>query len=208
MRVKCYGKSLPQQDRTVNEDAFSIIREPIPVAVVSDGAGNAEQAARRVVRLFELFVREATPETILLPTTWTGWVKKLDSALLGGCESTFLAAAVVGFTLVGVSAGDSQAYLLGAEGGFKYLTTAPQKARLGSGNAQPFTFTAVLKPRDVALLMTDGAWTPISPYVTEKALHGVFLQHFSEVPSAMITAASRTGRWDDMAVVALRLIGA
>lgn len=208
MRVECYGKSLTQQDRTVNEDAFAIIREPIPVAVVCDGAGNAEQAARRVVRLFELFVREAAPETILLPNTWTGWVKKLDSALLGGCESTFLAAAVVGFTLVGVSAGDSQAYLLGAEGGFKYLTTGPQKARLGSGNVQPFTFTAVLKPRDVVLLMTDGAWTPLSPYLIEKAVRGVLLQHFSEVPSAVLAAASRTGRWDDMTAVALRLIGA
>jgi hypothetical protein len=55
--------------------------------------------------------------------------------------------------------------------------------------------------------MTDGAWTPLSPYLIEKAVRGVLLQHFSEVPSAVLDAASRTGRWDDMTVVAFRLLG-
>ncbi len=48
-----------------NEDAFLIIREGIPVAAVCDGAGAAEQVAKRVVRLFELWVREATLGQIL-----------------------------------------------------------------------------------------------------------------------------------------------
>ena len=40
-----------------NEDAFVIIREGIPVAAICDGAGAAEQVAKRVLRLFELWVR-------------------------------------------------------------------------------------------------------------------------------------------------------
>lgn len=207
MRAECYGKSLPQQDRATNEDAFIITREPIPVAAVCDGAGNAEQAARKVLRQFELFVREATTQQVFDPKTWVGWVRKLDAFLLGGCESTFLAVGVVGDQLRGVSAGDSQAYLLGAEGGFQYLTPSTQKARLGSGEVRPFTFGVTLKLRDVVLLMTDGAWTPLSPFLMERAVRSVILQHFSDVPTAVLAAASRTGRWDDMTVVALRLVG-
>jgi len=50
-----------------NEDAFVIIREGIPVAAICDGAGAAEQVAKRVLRLFELWVREATLGQILDP---------------------------------------------------------------------------------------------------------------------------------------------
>jgi len=149
MKVECYAASRPQQDRTTNEYAFLVIREGIPFAVVCDGAGNAEQAARRIVRLFELWVREATLGEILLPKTWTSWVRQLDSALLGGAESTFLAVAVVGDQVVGASAGDSQAYLLGAEGRLQFLTASADKARLGSGTVEPCPIRATLQPRDI-----------------------------------------------------------
>jgi serine/threonine protein phosphatase PrpC len=157
MRVECYGASRPQQGRAPNEDAFLIIRDGIPVAAVCDGAGNAEQAARRVLKLFQLFIREATLGTILVPKAWISWVRQLDSALLGGAESTFLGVAVVGDQVVGAAAGDSQAYLLGAEGGVQFLTASADKARLGSGNVKPFPIRGTLKPRDMLLLMTDGA---------------------------------------------------
>ncbi len=184
-----------------------MLREGIPVAAVCDGAGHAEQAAKRVLRLFELWVREATLGQMLDSKTWVSWVRQLDSSLLGGNESTFLAVAVAGNQVIGVSAGDCQAYLIGAEGGFQFLTTSPQKARLGSGKVKPFIFRVTLKVRDVLLLMSDGAWTPLSPYLLEKTVRGVLLQHFSEMPVAVLDAAGRTGRWDDMTVVALRLLG-
>ena len=206
MKVECYAASRPQDGRTANEDAFLIIREGIPVAVVCDGAGAAEQVARRVVRLFELWVREGTLGQILDPKTWVSWVRNLDSALLGGSQSTFLAVAVAGDQLVGASAGDSQAYLLGAEGGFQYLTSGADKSRLGSGDVKPYTFSVTIQPRDIVLLMSDGAWTPLGPYLIEKAVRGAALHHFSEVPVAILDAASKTGRWDDMTVVALRLL--
>ncbi len=60
---------------------------------------------------------------------------------------------------IGVSPGDSQVYLIGAQGGFQFLTTSTHKARLGSGNVKSFIFRVTLKLRDVLLLMTDGAWT-------------------------------------------------
>jgi serine/threonine protein phosphatase PrpC len=202
MKVECYAATRPQDGRTTNEDAFLIIREGTPVAAVCDGAGAAEQVAKRVVRLFELWVREATLGQILDPKTWVSWVRNLDSALLGGSQSTFLAVAVAGDQLVGASAGDSQAYLLGAEGGFQYLTPGADKSRLGSGEVKPFTFSVTLKPRDIVLLMSDGAWTPLGPYLIEKTVRPAALQHFSEVPVALLDAAGKTGRWDDMTVIA------
>ncbi|MFQ5847832.1 MAG: hypothetical protein ACE5IQ_09230 [Candidatus Methylomirabilales bacterium] len=65
MRVECYAATRPQDGRTANENAFLIIRDGIPVAAVCDGAGVAEQVAKRVVRLFELWVREVTIGQIL-----------------------------------------------------------------------------------------------------------------------------------------------
>ncbi len=65
MRVDCYAKSLPRQGRTANENAFLMIRESIPVATVCGGAGDAEQAARRASRIFQLFARDAIVEEML-----------------------------------------------------------------------------------------------------------------------------------------------
>jgi len=48
--IECYGGSRPQVERSMNEDAFVIGRDPLPYAAVCDGAGNAQQAAHRVVR--------------------------------------------------------------------------------------------------------------------------------------------------------------
>lgn len=117
MRIEFYGSSAIQQGRSSNEDAFLVIREPIPIAAICDGAGNAEQAAKKVLHLFQLWVRETSAEQILIPETWVAWVKMLDSSLLGRCESTFLAVAVVGDKLIGASAGDSRAYLLASLAG-------------------------------------------------------------------------------------------
>ncbi len=70
MKLECYGATRPQEGRTANEDAFLIVREGTAVAAVCDGAGAAEQVAKRVLRLFELWVREATLGQILAPKTW------------------------------------------------------------------------------------------------------------------------------------------
>ena len=206
MRVECYGRSVPQDGRTRNEDAFVILRGPTLVAAVCDGAGNAEQAAKRSLRLFGQFARAAPPDQLLRAETWERWVRQLDLALLGGLESTFVGVALVGDELAGAAAGDSRAYWLGGEGGFQILTAGGRSARLGSGEVTPRTIRHALKPRDIVLLMSDGAWSPLSPYLLRRAVRGAVGQHFSEVPSAVLQAAGRTGRWDDMTVVALRLL--
>ena len=81
--VECYGASRPQQGRTANEDAFWIGREPFPVAVVCDGAGNAQQSAQRAITFFQKLWASATPDQIRAADTWGKWIYLLDSHLDG-----------------------------------------------------------------------------------------------------------------------------
>jgi serine/threonine protein phosphatase PrpC len=62
MPVECYGATMPEdgKHRADNQDAFTIVRVPVVTAVVCDGAGNAQLAARRVTGLVELWLAETT----------------------------------------------------------------------------------------------------------------------------------------------------
>jgi serine/threonine protein phosphatase PrpC len=205
MKIECYGVSRPQQGRTTNQDAFLIGRENPAFAALCDGAGNAQQAAKRVLGLFEKLLREASHEA-LSPDSWERWVKLLDSSLLGGTQSTFLTAIVLDGEAVGTCVGDSRAYLLNREGECRIMTESAAKFRLGSGKAQSFFVRQPLAPGDVLLMLSDGAWTPLSPYLLRKAVLGALPRGFAEVPSAILDAAGRTGRADDMTAIALRIV--
>ena len=84
----------------------------------------------------------------------------MDAALLGGPQTTFVGVGVVEDQLFGAYAGDSRAYLVG-EHGCQVLTEA-SSPRLGSGRVEPQPIHTRLAPRDVVVLMSDGAWTPLS----------------------------------------------
>jgi len=163
MRLECYGASRPQHGRTQNEDAFLIQRGERPVVALCDGAGNAELAAKRVLALFGKLIAAASAEQLTDAAAWEHWIKILDSSLLGGSQSTFVGATVVGQLVVGACASDSRAYLLDREGRCQILTKGASKQHLGSGAVQPFTFRLTLNFRDTLLLLSDGAWTPLPP---------------------------------------------
>jgi len=92
-RIECYGATRPQVGRSANEDAFVIEREPVFHAAVFDGAGNAQQAAHRVARFFKTLIKDQPVKTGD-PSAWAGWIKLMDSFLLGGNQSTFVGLAV------------------------------------------------------------------------------------------------------------------
>ncbi|MGH9404487.1 MAG: PP2C family serine/threonine-protein phosphatase [Terriglobia bacterium] len=180
-------------------------RGEIPFAALCDGAGNAQQAAKKVLGLFEKLFKEASPQQVAVESTWANWIRLLDSSLLGGSQSTFVGIAVVNGLAVGASAGDSRAYILSREGDCRILTEGAKKSRLGSGQAEAFPIRQPLTTGNILLLLTDGAWTPLGPYLLKKALVSAAGSHFSEVSQAIIEAAGRTGRPDDMTAVTLRL---
>ena len=203
--VECYGASRPQQGRTANEDAFWIGRDPVPVAVVCDGAGNAQQAAQRAITFFQKLWACATPDQIRAADTWAKWIHLLDSHLMGLSQSTFIGMAVMEDCFVGAYAGDSRAYLSTADGKLQLLTDSTMKLRLGSGQVKPAFLTGNLQARDLLVLMTDGAWGPLGSLpMTQRAIVKGIACHLSDVPLSVIVSASRTGRPDDMTVVVMR----
>jgi serine/threonine protein phosphatase PrpC len=206
VRLECFAATRSQQGRTQNEDAFLIGRGERPFAALCDGAGNAERAAKRVLGLFEKLLNEAAPEQIAEPEAWAKWVKLLDSSLLGGSQSTFVAVAIIGSEAIGACTGDSRACLVNREGQAKILTDGAAKHRLGSGQAQAFPIHTTLASGDTLLLLSDGAWTPLNPYVLQKTVMSAAVRHFSEIPAAILDAAGKNGRADDMTAVALRIL--
>jgi serine/threonine protein phosphatase PrpC len=205
MPFQCYGATRPQDGRSVNEDAFVIHHAPVPYAALADGAGNAERAAKRVLTLFGNLFSEAKSEDVSKPETWTKWVRLLDSALQGGTQSTFIAVTLVNGIAIGACAGDSRAYVVDREGTCIPVTEGANKARLGSGMTEAFHIRRAVSPGEILLLLTDGVWTPLGPYLIKKAVLGALGRHFSEVPGAILDAAGRTGRADDMTAIAVKL---
>jgi serine/threonine protein phosphatase PrpC len=204
-RVECCAATRPQQGHSQNEDAFLIGRGDRPFAALCDGAGNAERAAKRVLALFEKLLNEATPDQVTAAETWTKWIKLLDSSVLGAPQCTFLAVAFTAQEAVGVCVGDSRLYHLNREGQCRILSEGASKQRLGSGAARPFLIRPTLGAGDILLLLSDGAWTPLNPYLLQKTVVNAYVRHFTEVPAAILDAAGKAGRADDMTALALRL---
>lgn len=200
-----YSTTIESKPAHRNEDAFLIGRGEPPFAALAAGAGNAERAAKRVLTLFEKLLGKATAEQIAASETWAKWVKVLDSSLLGGAQSTFVAIAIAGSEAAAVCVGDSHAYLINREGQCRILTDGAAKHRLGSGQAQPFSIRLILSLGDILLLLSDGAWTPLNLYALQRVAVTAAVKHFSEVPAAILDAAGKTGKADDMTALAVRL---
>ena len=205
--IECYGATRIQAGHSSNEDSFLIGREPLPYAAIFDGAGNAEQVARSVARFFGILItnQSAKARDVI---AWANWVRLMDSQLLGGSQSTFLGMAVPDVEkglVVGAYAGNSRAYIVG-EDGIRLVTAESSPGRLGSGRVQPKTFSLNLHLYDTLLLMSDGAWAPLgSNYHVRRTVSSALARHFSEVPQAILDAATTPeGPFDDMTVVALR----
>jgi serine/threonine protein phosphatase PrpC len=203
--VECYGASRPQQRHLANEDAFWIGREPFPIVVVCDGAGNAQQSAQRAITFFQKLWASATPGEIRAANTWEKWIHLLDSHLMGLSQSTFIGMAVLEDCFVGAYAGDTRAYLSTSDGMLQLLTDSTMKLRLGSGQAKPAFLTGNLQARDLLVLMTDGAWGPLgSLSMTQRAIVKGIGRHLSDLPLSILDSASKAGRADDMTAVVLR----
>lgn len=202
--LEAFAASLPQSGRAANEDAFLLRPGPSGLVALADGAGAAEQAARRALRQFERSVAAAGPGDLASFPVWCGWLRQFDAALLGGAQSTFVAAALHGERLVGAAVGDSRALLWTREGELRLLAESAGKARLGSGRIEPGPIHVPFGRGDLLLLLSDGAWTPrpLARLRATVARHA--LGRLAELPEAVLREASRAGRADDMTVVVAR----
>src|SRR4030042_4635367 len=171
--IEIYASSRCQDGAKANEDAFHIHRAPIPLAALCDGAGNAEQSAKRALSFFEKLFKEAKRDDIERLSTWVNWVKLVDSSLLGGNQSRFATVGVLEERVVGTCVGDSRVYLRDRDGQLYIITEKAVKYRLGSGKVDPFPIYLPYNRGDVLLLMSDGALTSLNSYCLKKVLNNI-----------------------------------
>lgn len=217
-KTEVYAASRVQTGRSQSEDDFLLHRGKFPMCAAADGAGNAQRAAKKALGMFAKLYTEVenqNPMELLQPETWKKWIKLLDTALLGGFQSTFCSFSVGSVmdasqktvdVAVGACVGDTRLYLLnGATGEMKNVTERAKKARLGSGEADPIEFKVELRPRDLLLLLSDGAYTPMSIAELQKITITAKVKHLSEVPMAIVQRAAKYGGLaDDATAVVLR----
>ena len=203
--MELFSSSRTQDGRTSNEDAYLVGRGSMPYAALCDGSGNAGQIAKRALKILEGLLAQASIEEIELFPTWVNWTRLMDSALLGGPQSTFVAVAAIKDRAVGVCVGDSRLYHLPFGGEIQILTEEASKFRLGSGEVVPFPIHQRINRGDILLLMSDGAWTPLNLPKLRNLWSRSLSLHFSEFPAKILNEAGRSGRADDMTVVALKV---
>jgi PPM family protein phosphatase len=185
------------QDRA---DVFA--RGETAVLVVADGAGGLGGGAAASEAVLER-VRDAVLDVdvdLLAPTSWVRLLRELDSALVAGSvgETTALIVVLASGATLCVSAGDSEAWLVGAAG-IDRLSERATRARLGSGRARPVsTLRGELEGRLV--VASDGLFRHVPQ---ERIVTLVREERFGRVADALVDAArSPIGTLaDDVAVL-------
>jgi PPM family protein phosphatase len=191
-RASAAARSEGSQDRG---DVFA--RGTTAVLVVADGAGGLGGGAGASDVLLER-ARDAVLDAgfdLLAPAAWVRLFREVDAALARGAAGETTAVVVVlaeGATLC-VTAGDSEAWLVGAavdrltEGA--RTAESDRRVRLGSGRAEPvFTLRGELEGRLV--VATDGLFRHVAP---EHIAALVREERFGRVADALIEAARSPG---------------
>lgn len=188
--------------RQASDDRGEIIaRGDLVLAIVADGAGGLRGGATASDALVEA-AKTRTLDAACDPfdtESWLRFFREVDATLSARMtgETTGVIAVLGPQGLLGVSAGDSEAWVISATS-IDDLTGAQSKLRLGSGRAGPVSFQ---RPRleGTLLVGTDGLFK----YVSAETIAALVRAHpVEESPRRLVDAARlRSGRLpDDIAV--------
>lgn len=150
--------------RVTSEDRVVVLeRGSSLVVLVADGAGGRPGGAAASASI-ESAVQSAAGAGIdaFDVRAWSALLRQIDAELattMAG-ESTAVVLAVEGDAIAGVSAGDSEAWLVGGPE-IERVTAKQGRARIGSGRAQPVPFFARMRDR-VLLVASDGLFGQVS----------------------------------------------
>lgn len=182
------------------------------VLVVADGVGGrpgGRAAAELAVRLAREAVPTMTARDRTDPHAWYRLAKTIDDALGEDDESgatTLVIVCVTPKRLVGVSVGDSEAWLVTSEGHYDLTGGQRRKPYLGEGMADPVPFTLPNPGYGTLLVATDGLFK----YALPERIGDAALQADLATAARRVADEARlpSGRLpDDIAIVLCRLGG-
>lgn len=200
--MELYGATRKQTNVEFNEDAFLILRDPCPIAILADGVGNARGAARQALKLFQRLIRHKSASDLQRYFTWVEIFRNIDACLSGGYETTLIAAAFIGSGVYGANCGDSRLYLFDLPDCYGRSVANDSKPRIGNGEAVITPIHVELKDNAFALMQSDGAWREVDRLSVLRAINRV--PHFSELPGEILSHENRHGCIDDMTIIAIR----
>src|SRR5262245_33325000 len=134
IRLEPYQSSLEDRARVIEADGALIL-------AVADGAGgisHGDRAAEAIVRSLDTFAGRGSDRSD--ERTWSTFLAEADHTIARAAdvgETTAVALAVTPGWIVGASVGDSEAWLITAEGDHRLTHAQRRKPLLGSGLALP-----------------------------------------------------------------------
>lgn len=192
--------------RRNSEDRAEVFeRADALVVVVADGAGGVRGgalASGALVGTAHAVVGNATLD-VHDAAMWTVLFKEVDATLAAKMagETTGVVVIIGSKGLMGVSAGDSEAWVVTATS-IDDLTMGQKKARLGSGRAVPVSFN---RPGldGVLVVGTDGLFKYGSAERIAAAVRGGDVERAAERLAALVRLPSG-GLQDDLGIVVIR----
>jgi serine/threonine protein phosphatase PrpC len=139
------------------QDRVSILRlEDATILLVADGSGGISGGAQAAEQALQEVSEAAGQRNLTERTSWLAMLARADDAFSRGPgQCAIVAAAIVGARIFGASVGDCEAWLI-RENAIEELTASQvRKPLLGSGQAVPVAFEALLGDATL-LLATDG----------------------------------------------------
>jgi serine/threonine protein phosphatase PrpC len=139
------------------QDRIEVLRlEDATILLVADGSGGMSGGAHAAERALQEISEAVRQRKLSEQASWLAILAKADDALSRGHGQCAIAAtAIIGGRIFGASVGDCEAWLL-TENSVEELTASQmRKPLLGSGEAVPVAFEAVLGDATL-LLATDG----------------------------------------------------
>ena len=139
------------------QDRVEILRlEDATILLVADGSGGMSGGAQAAERALQEVLQGARHRKLSERASWPAMLAKADDARSRGPgQCAIVAAAIIGERIYGASVGDCEAWLI-TENSIEELTASQvRKPLLGSGEAVPVAFDAVLGAATL-LLATDG----------------------------------------------------
>jgi serine/threonine protein phosphatase PrpC len=201
-----YGRSLAS-NRPISGDVAEVFeRDDRLVVVIADGAGGigGGSAASRLVLEAVRVAASDRAFPIEDVQRWVALLRTADAAAFArGLGETTAVVVVVGPTgLVGVSAGDSEAWVVRANRIDDLTVGQYTRCRIGSGQAVPFIFERATLP-GVLLVATDGLLNYASPEVIARVVREGAMGFAAERLVELVRLPSRSVT-EDVAVVLVR----